>query len=69
MFVIDLLNEFHEGKSYMAFIAKDVSQIQMKFSLNEHNLCHKSLLYSQLNKHSIEQNTSLTFLNIGKLKE
>ena len=69
MFVIDLLNEFHEGKSYMAFITKDVSQIQMKFSLNEHNSYHELLLYFQLNKHSIEQNTSLTFLNIGKLKE
>ena len=62
MFVIDLLNEFHEGKSYMAFITKDVSQIQMKFSSNEHNSCHKSLLYSQLNKHSIEQKCVFDFV-------
>ena len=62
MFVIDLLNEFHQGKSHMAFITKDVSQIQMKFSLNEHNLCHKSLLYSQLNKRNIKQKCVFDFV-------
>ena len=69
MFAIDLLNEFIEGKSHMAFITKDVSQMQRKFGLNEHNSYHESLLYSQLSKQSIEQNTSLKLLGIVTLED
>ena len=69
MFAIDLLNEFIEGKSHMAFITKDVSQMQRKFGLNEHNSYHESLLYSQLSKQIIEQSTSLKLLGIVTLED
>lgn len=70
MFAVDLLNQFIEGKSHMAFITKEVTQMQRKLGLNEENSYHESLLVSNLNKQgNSEQNVQMNLLGIVTLED